>query len=94
MNEMANPARNTRPARKTGPVAGTDGRRTAKVEVSISQERVPLLPHERDESADSQSSEPSDVMRQAAADLKRGLQDTDRGPKMNRLAKKLKRRPG
>ena len=82
------------PTCKTQPSAGTKGRRTRKVEVSISQERVPRLAHERDESADSKSSEPRAIMRQAAADLKRGLKDTDRGPKMNRLAKRLKRCPG
>jgi hypothetical protein len=58
---------------------------TGSVKVSILRKRVPRLPHERDESADSQGSEPRPVMRQASADLKRGLEDTDRGREMNRL---------
>lgn len=41
----------------------------------------PRLPHERDESADSQHSfEPSPEMKQAHADVERGLVDTDRSP--------------
>ncbi|MES2015051.1 MAG: hypothetical protein V4484_01040 [Pseudomonadota bacterium] len=35
------------------------------------------LPHERDESPDSQGQAPRGVMRQAADDLARGLVDTD-----------------
>lgn len=45
----------------------------------------PRLPHERDESSDSQNSKPQDVMVQAHKDLKRGLVDTDRGPLMDKL---------
>ncbi len=41
---------------------------------------APRLPHERDESADSQSSEPRAVIEQAARDVDKGLVDTDRGP--------------
>ena len=52
---------------------------TAKVEVSINQQKVDLLPHEQDESATSQASKPRKIMKQAAADIKRGLVDTDRG---------------
>lgn len=41
----------------------------------------PRLPHEHDESADSQhTEEPSPEMKQAHADLERGLVDTDRSP--------------
>ena len=53
--------------------------RTAKVEVRIHQQKVDLLPHEQDESATSQASEPRKIMKQASADIKRGLVDTDRG---------------
>ncbi len=42
--------------------------------------RAPRLPHERDESSDSQQTRPRTVMRQAAEDLRRGLVDTDKGP--------------
>ena len=38
---------------------------------------APRQPNERDESSDSQASAPRDVMRQAASDLERGLEDTD-----------------
>jgi hypothetical protein len=37
----------------------------------------PQLPHERDESTDSEAVEPQPQMRQAAADVKRGLVDTE-----------------
>ena len=40
---------------------------------------VPRLPHERDESSDSQQSEPRAVIRQAHDDLESGRVDTDRG---------------
>ncbi|MBL8303575.1 MAG: hypothetical protein JNM26_12480 [Ideonella sp.] len=49
-------------------------------------EPSPRLPHERDESSDSQRSpEPDDMMEQAHADLRRGLVDTDRGPVLDRV---------
>lgn len=51
------------------------------------QEPVPRLPHERDESADNQSSPDTpgtDVTRQGYEDVKRGLVDTDRGPEMDK----------
>ncbi len=62
----------------------------ANVQVSIGQDTVPRLPHEHDESADSQTSEPRAVIQQAAKDLKRGLVDTDRGDEANRTYAKLK----
>ena len=49
------------------------------------KEVSPRLPHERDESSDSQTSEPSEVMRQAKKDIDRGLVDTDRGPVMDKV---------
>lgn len=49
-------------------------------------EPAPRLPHERDESSDSQRSpDPDAVMEQAHADLRRGLVDTDRGPVTDRV---------
>ena len=60
-----------------------------KPKVSISQVVVPQLPHERDESVDGKSSPPTKVMKQAAADLKRGLTDTDRGAQMTKVYKNL-----
>lgn len=57
--------------------------------------REPRLPHERDESSDSQTEPPAEVRevgRQAAQDLQRGLVDTDRGPVLDRLyARQFKR---
>lgn len=53
--------------------------RTSKVEVSINQQKVDLLPHEQDESAAKQASVPQKIMQQASTDIKRGLVDTDRG---------------
>lgn len=42
---------------------------------------APRLPHEHDESADSQHmEEPRPEMKQAHADIERGLVDTDRSP--------------
>jgi hypothetical protein len=47
----------------------------------------PRLPHEHDESADSQERSPDHerVGRQAHADVERGLVDTDRGPVIERV---------
>ena len=55
--------------------------RTAKLEVSISQQKVDLLPHEQDQdqSATGQTGEPGNIMKQASADIEQGLVDTDRG---------------
>ena len=39
---------------------------------------TPRLPHEHDESADSQASKPRKRMQQAAEDIERGLVDTSR----------------
>lgn len=46
---------------------------------------APRLPHERDESSDSQTSAPQPIMVQALKDLEGGLVDTDRGPPMDSL---------
>ena len=58
--------------------------------VSNDQGAVPRLPHEHDESADSQNSAPRADMQQAAKDIKAGLVDTDRGPVSDSTYKKLK----
>lgn len=53
--------------------------RQVKTAPPATPEASPRLPHERDESADSQvSSAPRDDMQQAFDDLDRGLVDTDR----------------
>ena len=43
----------------------------------LKKEAVPRLPHERDESRDSQQSEPRSESRQAYDDIRSGQQDTD-----------------
>ena len=58
--------------------------------VNKDEDAAPRLPHERDESADSQNSPPRADMQQAAKDIKSGLVDTDRGPVADSTYKKLK----
>jgi hypothetical protein len=55
---------------------------------------LPRLPHERDESADSQQAAGApgqELGRQAYDDLQRGVVDTDRGPVMNWVYQQLRR---
>jgi hypothetical protein len=57
------------------------------------QERVPRMPHERDESADSQgTSEPSSqrIGRIAHDDIERGVVDTDKGPVLDQTYDKVR----
>jgi hypothetical protein len=57
------------------------------------QEKAPRMPHERDESADSQAAqEPSGerVGRQAREDVERGLVDTDQGPVLDQAYDKVR----
>ncbi len=66
-------------------------KKTAKgIKVSIQQEPAPLLPHERDQSTQNQASPVRKVIKQAAADIKHGLKDTDRSEEANRTYQKLK----
>ncbi len=58
-------------------------RRASTTTPSIEGEPAPRLPHERDESSDSQQSGPRDVIQQAHDDVERGLVDTDRGPPLD-----------
>ena len=80
---------NKTPNGKKSPVARLTGRLT-KVPVSVGTEPVPRLPHERDESVDSQAGEKRKIIQQAGTDIKRGLRDTDRGEESNRTYHKLK----
>jgi hypothetical protein len=63
-------------------------------------EGAPRLPHERDESADSQRSQAEanvpgqEVGEQALRDVRAGRVDTDRGPVMDRLYRRNLRRSG
>jgi len=54
-------------------------------------ESAPRLPHERDESSDSQHSEPRPDMKQAHDDVASGKVDTDRGTPSNEAYQKQKR---
>ena len=51
---------------------------------------APRLPHERDESADSQRSEPRPEMRRAHDDVVAGRVDTDRGTPLDEAYQKQK----
>jgi hypothetical protein len=57
------------------------------------QTRAPRMPHERDESADSQAaSEPPGqrMARAAQEDIERGVVDTDKGPVLDETYEKLR----
>lgn len=76
-------------ARQKAPRTGSLRRSDGDTTVSMSQVVVPKLPHERDESPATGKKPPEPVIARAAEDLKRGRQDTDRGPETNRLARRL-----
>jgi hypothetical protein len=66
---------------------------------SRSTDNEPRLPHERDESSDSQDQDGAndpgrEVGEQAFKDLREGRVDTDRGPVMDRLYRRNLRRNG
>ena len=54
-------------------------------------EKSPRLPHEHDESSDSGTSAPREVMRQAKKDLDSGKQPTDRGEATDAAYERQKR---
>ena len=59
-----------------------------KTQVEQGGESAPRLPHERDQSSDSQQSADGgapQVGRQAHEDIERGLVDTDKGPVTDRV---------
>jgi hypothetical protein len=51
---------------------------------AVKGEPAPRLPHERDESSDSGTGEPTERMEKAADDVRRGRQDEPRGPETQR----------
>lgn len=70
----------TERASREGPHPGAR-QATGQTTARQAQKRVPRLPHERDQSADSQTQvapEQQEVMRQAQKDVERGLQDTSK----------------
>ena len=77
------------PQKKSG-VAGnsTPGRKRATL--GLPKQLAPKLPQQRDEIIDIVGKVPSEPMKQASRDLKRGLTDTDRGAEAGRTYKKLK----
>lgn len=59
-----------------------------KTKVAQGGESAPRLPHERDQSSDSQQTQdgqPPEVGRKAHDDVERGVVDTDRGPEADRV---------
>ena len=57
-------------------------------QATIAGDKAPRMPHEHDESADSSGQQPQGSTKQAYADVKRGLVDTDKGPPMDQAYKK------
>lgn len=51
----------------------------------------PSMPHERDEGAGMTGGEPSERVQQGQRDVKRGVQDTTRGPEADTAYRKLKK---
>lgn len=67
--------------------AGTDAG-GGKTQVEQGGESAPRLPHEHDQSSDSQRTQddrPTRVGKQAHEDVERGVVDTDRGPEADRV---------
>lgn len=68
----------------------TARRKQSKTITVVAGESGLRLPHEHDESSDSQRSAPRQVMRQAAEDLKQGKVDTGVGPPMDETYRRLR----
>ncbi|MBT2320987.1 hypothetical protein J7E62_01270 [Variovorax paradoxus] len=73
------------PAKTADPVKDAGG---GKTKVEQGGESAPRLPHERDQSSDSQQNQDGSgaqrVGRKALEDVERGVVDTDRGPVADR----------
>ncbi|MGJ7511593.1 hypothetical protein [Variovorax sp. GT1P44] len=70
---------------KNDPMKDTEG---GKTKVEQGGESAPRLPHERDQSSDSQQTQggaATRVGKQAFNDVERGVVDTDRGPEADRV---------
>jgi hypothetical protein len=69
-------------------------KRLGRTKPAQQEEPVPRMPHERDESSDSQRSmEPSPLMRKAHDDIEAGRVDTDRGKPMDETYQRQKEAP-
>jgi hypothetical protein len=77
-----------RPVAEEGAMGRNATRTVVKGEVA------PRLPHERDESPDGGSGEPTEFMRKAADDLDRGQADEPRGPEVQRRYTELTEQSG
>lgn len=85
------PAPNAPPEPKVAdPTSGKPGRTTPKAQGRL----APRLPHERDESSDSQPSATQPIIEQARQDVQRGLVDTDRGPVLDKVYERVTGRGG
>ena len=62
----------------------------SQTSVSIAGRKAPKLPHEADESTNSTAKQPDPKVKQAYADVKRGLVDTDKGPVMGHTYERLR----
>ncbi|MCR6478599.1 hypothetical protein NU688_20755 [Variovorax sp. ZS18.2.2] len=72
----------------TDPKAPSKDAGGGKTKVEQGGESAPRLPHEHDQSSDSQQTQdgqPPKVGRQAHDDVERGVVDTDRGPEADRV---------
>ena len=65
--------------------------KTSNTTVAQDGEKAPRLPHERDESSDSGTGAPRDVIRQAKKDVDSGKQATDRSEATDAAYEKQKR---
>jgi hypothetical protein len=76
---------------KTDPLKDAGG---GKTKVEQGGESAPRLPHERDQSSDSQQNQggSSELGRKGMEDVERGVVDTDRGPEADRVYNEKVRR--
>jgi hypothetical protein len=75
-------------AGKTRNAKNANNAEEGKTRVAQDGEAAPRLPHEHDQSSDSQRSKeatPPRVGKQALKDVERGIVDTDRGPEADRV---------
>lgn len=76
------------PATQPLPGRAPDGHTRTQHDVSV--EASLRMPSERDQSIDMTADAPDAVVVQARQDIKRGIEDTSKGPEMNQAYKKLK----